>query len=163
MPDPTDPPAHLGRVIDAETGYALVCGLTVDGDPDTGTICGKPAAWHLRWDEDTTENGFTCAPHLAAALGFYPHDRHTLENSACGIRGSCWVPGDPSHCTMLALDETPDRSGHVQLEVGNALATLERTGHVEASKIRASYAAVKACADRVAKLRAEILEAPHAG
>lgn len=112
----TDPLGHLGRETDTETGYALVCNATPDGNPDTDALCGKPATWHIRWEEATTENGFACNAHLDFALSFKPFQVHTTDNSACGMPGAWWVP-DPSHCTMLALDEEPDRTGHATLEL----------------------------------------------
>jgi hypothetical protein len=110
-------PRHVGRETDAETGYALVCNATADGDPWKDALCGQPALWHIRWtDALPTENSFACADHLGFALRFNPFDVHSVENSACGIPGSYWVPGNPSHCMMMALDGEPDRSGHAALE-----------------------------------------------
>jgi hypothetical protein len=106
-----DLPRHLGRQVDVETGYALVCNATPGEDPATGKLCGQRATHHIRWEEATTENGFACDRHLDFALSFDPHDVHGVENSACGMPGSWWVPGDPSHCTMLALDDEPVLEG----------------------------------------------------
>lgn len=103
-------PPHVGRETDRETGYALVCTAAPDGDPHAGALCGKRATHHLRWEEATTENGFACDGHLGFALSFDPFDVHSVENSACGMPGSWWVPGQPSYCTMLALDEEPERA-----------------------------------------------------
>lgn len=102
-----DLPAHLGRTTDVETGYALLCNATPGGDPHDGALCHRPARHHLRWEESSTENSFACDEHLEYALGLNPFDRHRVENSACGIPGAWWVP-EPSHCTMLALEEEPD-------------------------------------------------------
>ncbi|MEU5668968.1 hypothetical protein ABZ749_01095 [Micromonospora sp. NPDC047753] len=110
-----DLPAHVGRETDAETGYALVCTATPDGNPHTDTLCGKPATHHLRWNAATTENSLTCDGHLGLALNFGPHDVHSVEDSACGMPGSHWVPGRPSHCAMDVLDDEPTLSGAASL------------------------------------------------
>lgn len=107
----SDLPPHVGRETDEETGYALVCTATPGGDPQTEPLCGKRATHHLRWEAATTENGFACAEHLGFALKFDPVDVHSVENSACGMPGAWWMPGDPSYCTMLALDKEPERAG----------------------------------------------------
>lgn len=107
-------PAHVGRDLEPETGCALVCGATPDGNPDTGAICGQPATHHLKWNTDG-ENGLSCDQHLDAGLGFGPVDVHGTDNGACGMPGAVWVDGSPSHCTMFALDDDPDRSGHAVL------------------------------------------------
>lgn len=106
-----DLPAHVGRQTDQETGYALVCNATPDGNPHTDAICGKSATHHLRWDAVTTENSFACDGHLGYALNFGPHDVHSVEDSACGMPGAHWVVGRPSHCSMDALDEEPELTG----------------------------------------------------
>jgi hypothetical protein len=111
-------PRHVGRETDAEVGYALVCTATPGSDPHNDPVCGKPATHHIRWEEATTENGFACDAHLEFALGFNPFDVHSVENSACGMPGSFWILGQPSHCTMLALDEEPQRAGTTALTVG---------------------------------------------
>jgi hypothetical protein len=110
---------RLGRETDVETGYALVCNATPGGNPLTDAICGKLAVLHVQWEEASTENGFACEEHLSFALGFNPWDCHDTGSSACGMPGSFWVRGQPSHCTMLALDDEPDRSGHVALEANH--------------------------------------------
>lgn len=106
-------PRHVGRETDAETGYALVCTATPGGDPNAGALCGKRATHHIRWEQATTENGFACAEHLDMALSYDPFDVHTVEDSACGMPGAFWVPGDPSYCAMQALEEEPVLSGAV--------------------------------------------------
>lgn len=111
----TDLPRHLGRQVDVETGWALVCSATNDGDPNVATLCGKPATWHIRWEQATTENGLACEEHLNFALSFNPHQVHSVENSACGMPGSWWVEQKPSHCTILALDEDPVRTGRAEV------------------------------------------------
>lgn len=108
----TDLPAHVGRQTDPETGYALVCNAETDTQ---GALCLKPATLHVRWREQDTENGFACDDHHAFARSFAPFDEHDTTNSACGMPGSWWILGDPSHCTMLALDDEPDREGHAVL------------------------------------------------
>jgi hypothetical protein len=112
-------PRHVGRETNAETGYALVCTATTDGDPDTGPLCGKPATHHIRWEAATTENGLACRGHLDLVFGLHPYDVHSVENSACSMPGSLWVPGDPSYCTMLALDERPELTAAVVLPAGD--------------------------------------------
>jgi hypothetical protein len=103
-------PPHLGRQTDVETGYALVCNsVGRHGDPNLDPLCGRPATHHLLWEG--AENSFTCNQHLNFALEFDPLDVHSVENSACGMPDSFWVPGEPSHCTMLALDEDPHLVG----------------------------------------------------
>lgn len=107
----SDLPRHLGREVAVETGYALVCNATPDGDPNTDALCGKPATHHIRWEEATTENGLACAMHLDFALSFDPYDVHSVENSACAMPGSVWMPGNPSYCVLAALDEEPELVG----------------------------------------------------
>lgn len=109
-------PAHVGRDLEPETGYALVCGCTPDGDPNTDAICGQTATHHIKWNPEG-ENGFTCDEHHPAAAAFNPVDVHSTHLSACGMPGAIWVDSKPSRCTMLALDEEPDRSGHVHLSL----------------------------------------------
>ena len=113
----SDLPPHVGRQVDRETGYALVCNATPGQDPDTGTLCGQPATHHFRWREIDTENGFACAEHVAFARSFAPWDEHSVEGSACGMPGSFWVSGDPSRCVMDVLDEEPAMSGAARVEV----------------------------------------------
>lgn len=113
----TNLPAHVGRETDVETGYALVCSATPAGDSDADPLCGKPATHHIRWEEATTENGLACDEHLDMALNFSPFDVHSVENSACAIPGSWWVSGQPSYCTMMALDERPTLAGAVAVPV----------------------------------------------
>jgi hypothetical protein len=110
----TELPRHVGREVAAETGYALVCNATPDGNPHTDAICGQPATHHLRWNEATTENGLACDEHLGFALNFGPFDVHSTENSACGMPGAQWVPREPnrpSFCALPTLDEKPELSG----------------------------------------------------
>lgn len=104
-------PEHLGRQTDVETGYALVCNATPGEDPNTAALCGNRATHHVRWEEATTENGFACAEHLDFALSYEPFDVHGVGDSACGMPGACWMPGDPSYCAMPALDEEPVLTG----------------------------------------------------
>jgi len=121
MPDQL--PAHVGRIVDEETGYALVCtAVRTGGDPDRDPLCSKPAQWHVRWEAENTENDFACDDHLDLAMRFQPFGVHSVENSACGMPGSFWVESDSerSRCQMDALDEDPDRSGHVALEASHA-------------------------------------------
>lgn len=118
-----DLPPHVGRVVDEETGYALVCGAVgQQGNPNTDPLCGQPAQWHIRWVAENTENGFACADHASFAVDFKPHAVHSVENSACGMPGSFWVDleDDRSVCTMFALDEDPDRSAHAALTLGES-------------------------------------------
>lgn len=113
-----DLPDHVGRETDAETGYALVCNATPSGDPAVDPLCGQPATHHIRWEEATTENGFACPQHLDMAFGYGPYDVHSVENSACGMPGSHWVPGQPSYCAMMALDQRPALAGAATVPAG---------------------------------------------
>ena len=114
----TELPAHVGRQTHHETGYALVCNATPDGDPHTAAICGQPATHHLRWEEATTENSFACDAHLGFALNFGPYDVHSVENSACGMPGAGWVADRPSYCAMAVLDEEPALVGAASATAG---------------------------------------------
>lgn len=110
-------PKHVGRETDDEVGYALVCTSTEPkGNPWVDPVCGAPATHHVRWEESTTLNGFACDAHLGFALDFNPFDVHSVENSACGIPGSSWVPGPPSRCMILAYGVEPALVGRVALE-----------------------------------------------
>jgi hypothetical protein len=115
VPQPGDLPAHVGRQTDQETGCALVCNATPDGNPHTDAICGMPATHHLRWNEGDTENSFACDGHLGFALNFGPFDVHSVEDSACGMPGAQWVNGRPSHCSMAVLDDEPVLVGAAEL------------------------------------------------
>lgn len=111
-----DLPPHVGRDVVDEIGYALVCtAVGPGGNPHADPLCGKPAVVHVRWEPETTENGFACADHAQFAATFRPYQTHSVANSACGMPGSVWMDTEDggSVCEIIALDGDPDRSGHI--------------------------------------------------
>jgi hypothetical protein len=96
-------PAHVGRDITNETGYALVCSR----ESATGALCGEPATWHVIWTDDG-ENSLVCPGHLDDSKTFGPVQIHTTANGACSMPGSIWLRYE-ERCVMEALEEEPAR------------------------------------------------------
>jgi hypothetical protein len=93
-------PPHIGRMTDAETGYALVCTHEQDG-----ALCGAPARWHIIWTEDV-EHGHACDAHKHQAYAHDPVEIHSNTDSACGMPGSYWLR-EEHRCAMDLLGEEP--------------------------------------------------------
>jgi hypothetical protein len=78
-----------------------VCAYAPDGD--TAGDCGKPATWHVMWD-DTLDNSMTCGEHMALILRRWVFlDRHPVH-ADCNMPGALWL-FKGNRCEMPGSDD----------------------------------------------------------